>query len=433
MNVVIEKESDFKVLNKVLEDFEKVSAAILSRNKKCKVLGLGRWKNRKDWPLDYLVPVSEVKVFGVWFRDSYREMSARNWEYRLDKFRKCVFSWSTRYFDTVLQRIEVIKCFGLSRVYYVASVLPMHATWIKSFNKIIGDFLWKNSGKVLRIPREEVINSIGRGGMGLQCLGTMNKSLILTQMFRLMKNEDEKSRKHLNFWLKDLLSDVWDGPAVGGEALVCQHFNLVANILVEAKLHVHIKVESWQLLTNKLVYSGFAQDFTTTKVEREAAFSMEVVWSRLQSLGWNKQVQETNYFLVHNKLPVRERLYRIGLTRDPYCSYCGTSATQDTKHYFTQCERVNDFWKWVRTVLYLIMGAQADLILDTDLLRFSWTRNNWDREVVWLISWLVWFIWENCDLRGVNRINGREFFGFMRYKYKEARNNDVISAIPGLL
>ena len=78
-------------------------------------------------------------------------------------------------------------------------------------------------------------------------------------------------------------------------------------------------------------------------------------------------------------------------------------------------------------------GAQADLILDTDLLSFSWSRNNWDREVVWLISWFVWFIWENCDLRGVNRINGREFFGFMRYKYKEARNNDVISAIPGLL
>ena len=77
--------------------------------------------------------VKEVKIFGVWMKDSYREMSARNWEHRLDKFRKSVFSWSARHLDTVLQRIEVVKCFGLSRVYYVASVLPMNARWLNSF------------------------------------------------------------------------------------------------------------------------------------------------------------------------------------------------------------------------------------------------------------------------------------------------------------
>ena len=432
INIFVQDENDMAVLGKIVENFENVSGAILSRNKKCLVLGLGKWKHRTNWSLDYLLPVNEIKVFGIWIKDNYRDLVARNWEYRLEKFRRSVFSWSTRYFDTVLERIEVIKCFGLSRVYYVASVLPMNSRWLKSFNKIIGDFLWKRSGKVLKIPMSEIINNIERGGMGLQCLETMNKSLILTQLFRLMKSEDDKSKKHLNFWLQDILSDMWNGPVVRNEALECVHFNLIAEILVEAKIHEHVRVASWQVLTNKVIYTGFANGFTKTKVEREAAQPMGLVWARLQSLKMNRAVQEANLLLVHNKLPVKERLFRIGLSGDPYCEFCDAAVIQDTLHYFTQCERVEVFWIWVRTVLYQVIGAQADLILDSELLSFSWTRCRWDREIVWLISWFVWFIWRGCD-QGSSRINGRELFGFMRFKYKEARNWGLLSAITGLL
>ena len=312
-------------------------------------------------------------------------------------------------------------------------MLPMNARWIKTFKQIAGDFLWKKSGKVLRIPMEEVINSFRRGGMGLLCIETMNQSLILSQMFRLMKSEDNKSKKHLNFWLRDVLSDIWDGPTVRNEDLDCEHFNLVAEIVVKAKLHDHVNVEYWRVLTNKMIYNGFAQNFTKTKVEREAPQPMCLAWSRLQSLEVNRRVQETNFLLVHNKLPVKERLFRIGLARDPYCDLCDVAVIQDTLHYFTQCERVGDFWEWVRSMLFLIVGAQADLLQNSDLLNFTWAQCNSDREIVWLISWFVWFTWDRCQQDSMNRINERELFGFMRFKYKEARNQGRLSSIPGLL
>ena len=167
-------------------------------------------------------------------------------------------------------------------------------------------------------------------------------------------------------------------------------------------------------------------------MEREAAQPMGLVWARLQSLKMNRAVQEANLLLVHNKLPVKERLFRIGLSGDPYCEFCDSAVIQDTLHYFTQCGRVQGFWIWVRSVIYQVIGAQADLILDSELLSFSWTRCRWDREIVWLISWFVWFIWRGCD-QGSSRINGRELFGFMRFKYKEARNWGLLSAITGLL
>ena len=112
VNILIGREEDFGLLSKVIEDFENFSAAIISRNSKCKVLGLGRWKNKAAWPLDYLVTVNEIKVFGIWVKNSYRDMSARNWSYRLEKLKKSVYSWSSRTLDTVLHRIEVLKCFG---------------------------------------------------------------------------------------------------------------------------------------------------------------------------------------------------------------------------------------------------------------------------------------------------------------------------------
>ena len=82
---------------------------------------------------------------------------------------------------------------------------------------------------------------------------------------------------------------------------------------MEAKLHQHINIEVWPVLTNKVVYAGFAENFVKTKVEREAMQSMYLVWSRLKSLELNKNVQETSFLLVHDKLPVKERIYRIGL------------------------------------------------------------------------------------------------------------------------
>ena len=79
------------------------------------------------------------------------------------------------------------------------------------------------------------------------------------------------------------------------------------------------------------------------------------------------------------------------------------------------------------------MGAEADLITDRELLNFSWPSSNCDREVVWLVSWFVWFRWSKFEIDGSNTINGRELFGFMRFKYKEAVHKSLLSPIPGLL
>ena len=42
--------SDFLIVDEAIRKFEDISGAILSREKKSKVIGFGTWKNKTDWP-----------------------------------------------------------------------------------------------------------------------------------------------------------------------------------------------------------------------------------------------------------------------------------------------------------------------------------------------------------------------------------------------
>ena len=42
--------NDLVKFDEVIEKFESTSGAILSRNKKSKVMGVGLWKGKLDWP-----------------------------------------------------------------------------------------------------------------------------------------------------------------------------------------------------------------------------------------------------------------------------------------------------------------------------------------------------------------------------------------------
>ena len=60
--------------------------------------------------------------------------------------------------------MEVIRLFGLSRVYYVASILPMKTAVLKKFEKLIGKYLLDFSGKILRVAIDEMKSKKLEGG-----------------------------------------------------------------------------------------------------------------------------------------------------------------------------------------------------------------------------------------------------------------------------
>ena len=217
LNVMTKSDSDLVLVNSAIEKFESISGAILSRNKKCEVLGFGRWKARKTWPLEYLRTVKETKVFGIIVSNSYRHMLKRNWDTRYEKLEQTLFSWGGRLLNSIYQRIEVVKIFALSRINYVASILPLPKSTADRIEKVIGKFIWTASGKILRVKIDELKLPFGGGGCKLTCVSRMSKSLLLTQVLRLLKSNDKKSINYLTYWVGELLDEFLPG---------CQHLQV---------------------------------------------------------------------------------------------------------------------------------------------------------------------------------------------------------------
>ena len=90
VNFVGERITDLIVIDEVFTNFEDVSGAILSRSQKSKVMGLGPWRGRQDWPFNWLKVVDMMKIFGFQITPVYKQTLQLSWDACLVGFRKTI-------------------------------------------------------------------------------------------------------------------------------------------------------------------------------------------------------------------------------------------------------------------------------------------------------------------------------------------------------
>ena len=432
INLLTDDLEDFVRMAEEVDRFELFSGAILSRDKKSKVVGFGSWAERKVWPISWLRPVESIKIFGIFICDSYSEMLSLNWEFRFKKFSDAIFSWSPRVLDTLQQRVEVVRIFALSRVYYVSAILPIKPAMVKKFESLIGRFIWKGSGKVLRVAINELKNVHLAGGLNLPCLATMSDALLSSQCVRLLKSGDEKSMKHMDYWIGSLLASVVTGFGQGVQAVDShEYFNYLGECLTGIMISEVLSASTLSTLINKMIYMDLAS-FPLPKVVREAVVCYEPVWKRLHSSVVHAGARDILFLLIHNKLPVQERLFRIGLKQDPYCQYCVGAEIADLEHFFCSCEKTRQAWAWVRLKI-LGLCDQGLLCSNMELLNLLLPRTHFEQEIVWLVSNYVEYVWHSVFIKN-SEIRFEKFFGFLSFKYKIDRNSsgNRLAQIQGL-
>ena len=419
INIITDDLEDFRRIEMKIAEFEKYSGAILSREKKCKVVGFGNWSRRDSWPISWLSPQTCVKIFGVLICDSYTELLKTNWEYRFNKFRNAVFSWSTRRLSTLEQRVQVIRTFALSRVYYISSILPIKSSMVKKFETLIGKFIWQGSGKILRVAMAELKNDNLAGGLSLPCLATMGDSLLTSQCVRLMRSGDSKSLAHLDYWLGSLVADIIPGLGIGREAVITpEYFVKIADCVALAMMSETLTASSVISVTNKKIYKDFS-NFPSPKVEFDSEYDYKLSWKRLQCPVIDSEPRDTMFLLIHNKLPVPERLYRIGTKLDPYCSYCPDAVISDIEHFFSGCDRTKHCWAWIKVKIARLCQQGLQGVSNWELLNFFLPNTQFEQEILWLLSNYVSYVWKQCYVKS-RSVKIEKLFGFLSFKYKAA-------------
>ena len=126
--------------------------------------------------------------------------------------------------------------------------------------------------------------------------------------------------------------------------------------------------------------------------------------------------RDVMFLLLHNKLPVKERLFRIRLKPDPYCLRCVQAEICDIVHFFCGCEAVNNTWSWLKKEV-VRLGRMAPNVADWDVVNLFFPKSSRGREIIWLVSTYILYVWETVQIKK-QEVKLEKFFGFLTFKFK---------------
>ena len=392
--ILSEEEEDLVIFDHVMREYEKQSGAMLSRDKKSTVMGLGQWRGKEDWPVEvpWLRPVKQTKVLGLIVCPQYSDTVCQTWDMVLRGLQKTLYSWESRALPTLQQRVKVLQTFALSKLWFTAQVLPLPANMVKKFESASSSFLFR--GRPERLKLAELQNSKERGGLGLVCVATKAECLLLRQSIRILAQPSSDSFLHLGHWLGFALQDTFPQLEMCRRALLPRFplHKAMLEALEEGLVREEFDPENLDVVTTSIIYKGRSADvIPPAKIETKhpGVNFIELVYPRLQYNILEAEPRDVLFGIVHNIQPTRERMFEQHRTQDAACPHqeC-LGRRQDVEHLFCSCSLVSPAWVWLRTRLLryfpTTVGAGGTSSEEFLLLRFP--KDLMDKEIVWLIG-----------------------------------------------
>jgi hypothetical protein len=205
INELGEDDNHIVLTDQICRAFEAASGAILNRNRKTVVLGLGSWAGRRDWPLPWLQAVDQAKVLGVVVTPVCTTSVSASWELVVAGVERVLLEWAARRLPTLRRRARALDTFALSKAWYLAQILPMPATVAIRLCRAVSDFLWR--GRMEHLAFEELHSPFSEGGLRLSTIDTRAQALAKQACHRL-------AAAHIVYWMGLRLRDHL--PALGG-------------------------------------------------------------------------------------------------------------------------------------------------------------------------------------------------------------------------
>ena len=104
----------------------------------------------------------------------------------LEKFKRTLFSWSNRSLRTLTERSEVLSVFAMSKIWYMAQILPLPGVWASKFEREIRQFLWRGHPIKNPIPLQTLSLPRTKGGLNTPNLRLECNALLTKQDLQLI-------------------------------------------------------------------------------------------------------------------------------------------------------------------------------------------------------------------------------------------------------
>ena len=183
-------------------------------------------------------------------------------------------------------------------------------------------------------------------------------------------------------------------------AVIPEYFNHIGELFAEMMMSDSLTTGTLKSITNKMVYREMTSSLPPPKVVMESDLDYKLTWYRLHSPVVDARARDVMYLLIHNKLPVQERLFRIRLKNDPYCRTCDGAEIADVEHFFSQCGGIIGTWTTVRNEILKYGKFQTD-VENWKILNLMFPKSKHENELIWLVSSYALYVWDCVYLRDV--------------------------------
>ena len=197
MSIIVTTSESIPAVFNVYQSYELASGARVN-TVKSKGLWLGSWAGRTDAPVDLQWSSSKLKTLGVTIGPG--DLSEDNWAPRIEAVSNTLSSWRQRSLS-FQGRLTVINILALSRIWYVASLIPSPRWVVSKLNTLVFSFFW--NGKRDLVARKVVCQPKPLGGFGI-----VNVSLKVTSLHALWLKRLITSSHSWRFFLYDWFPDV---------------------------------------------------------------------------------------------------------------------------------------------------------------------------------------------------------------------------------
>ena len=338
LNVVVTSDDEMSYLNTMLKSHETLTGAQVNF-KKSKILPLGNW-NGPAYTLNMPI-VTSMKILGIHFSANWINMLEKNWTEKVNIVSYVLQEAKARQFN-LLQRIWFTHTYGLSKLWYMAKILPTSTRITQQLEKLIGNFIWHDN--LYRVARPQLRLPKKEGGLDLSNIDIKCKSLFAKSLNTAISQEsDEFDNAYISYFWTNSQNRTKLNPEIR------KTINLIEKIPID-------KIEA--LNSNKELYKIWndSSSHTPHVQQKYPNRPWTQIWSHLTMQHISTNWKMSAYCIINEIIPTQDKQQRHGIIQSNLCKYCQMLETLINK--ITKFRGTNSIWQWV---------AESGMVLMTRL------------------------------------------------------------------
>ena len=157
-----------------------------------------------------------------------------------------------------------------------------------------------------------------------------------------------------------------------------------------------------------------------------------VSWNMCRMRGLNSEMTSFNFKLLHQLLPVKNRLHQITPATQPTCTLCTNSCPETLQHALLSCSYNDGTGQVLLTILQSILpGLSSDELL---LLQFPNLPESKELATIFLTSSILFEIWSNrCQKKRITLFDIRSTLEAKCSLLRETRYSNTYETLKDFL